>query len=147
MKWFKYLRRTPLAQIRADWAQYMRLRRQCASLRDARNTAYSHIVTIVSGEDQRKHEPSCICQQYYTASSFRPNISCDSLTDNMVWIRYSVCRRFDENNDTEKCTKLDCPGVLDNHKYVDACVRLNVMCQARRDFWRVKFAQACQNVK
>lgn len=144
MKWVKYLQRTPMAQIRADWAEYMNLRRQCTAARDARRAAYGRIVTIENGEKQGPAIQSCICQYYYTGYPFRNNNG-DSLNDNMVWVRYSNCNKFDD--DMTKCAKMDCPFVRSNHEYVDACARLKVMRQARHDFWGYKFAQACQNVK
>ncbi len=144
MKWVKYLQRTPLAQMRADWAEYMNLRRQCAASRDACRAAYGRIVTMLNGEEQEVRKQSCVCHYYYTGFPFRGH-SGDSITDNMIWLRYSPCKKFDD--DRKKCAKTDCPFVQSNHEYVDACARLNVVRQACRDFWRYKFAQACQNVK
>ncbi len=147
MKWFKYLQRTSLAQIRADWAEYKNLCRQCASAQDAYNAAYRRIVTPVNEYEKETRDKSCV-RHYYNNTDYPVySGSYDNSADSLVWIRYTECKSFADGKDAKPCTKTDCPYVKDNHEYVDACARLNIIRQARRDFWRHKFAQACQNVK
>lgn len=146
MKWIKYLHRTPIAQIRADWTEYVNLCRQCVALRMGKRVAYDRIVAMVNAENDLQTK-SCVCQQYCYANQFY-NHGSDALGDcNMIWVRHSVCRKFDKTGSGTKCAESQCSCVERNHEYVDACARYNVMRQARRDFWRIKFAKAAQNVK
>lgn len=146
MKWFKYLRRTPLAQIRADWAEYIDLWRKCSVLRGVRNVAYEKLVTNVNGNSLDKSAPSCIKQIYYYIPSLDGNDSSNMLS-NKLYLRHSICKNFCENSDVVKCKKSDCVCAARNHEYVDACDRYNLMRKVRSDFWRVKFAQMLQKTK
>lgn len=146
MKWIKYLKRTPIAQIRADWSEYVGLWRQCVALRACRRAARDKITATVNGEDKTANNPSCIRNEYLFAPSFGARAS-DNGSDSAIYVRYSVCRVFNRTGDDTKCAKSDCPYIGRNHEYVDVCERYNVMRRARRDFWQVKFEQANQNVK
>lgn len=144
MNWFTYLHRTPLAQIRADWSEYMGLWRKCAMLRGLRNAEYNKIVAIVNGETMNVPAQSCVLQTYYYTNSTPAHNGNDGL-DNMMWIAQTTCENFHDGG--VKCEKSDCPFAARNHKYADACERFSLMRQARRDFWPVKFAQAAQHTK
>lgn len=146
MKWGKYLKRTPIAQIRADWSEYVSLWRQCAALRACRCAARDKITATVNGEDKTANNPSCIRNEYLFVPSFGARAR-DNGSDSAIYVRHSVCRIFSKTGDNTKCTKSDCPYIERNHEYVDVCERYNLMCRARRDFWRVKFEQANQNAK
>ncbi|MDE6250138.1 MAG: hypothetical protein K2M34_00685 [Alphaproteobacteria bacterium] len=146
MKWLTYLHRTPLAQIRADWSEYMGLWRKCVALRGLRNAAYNKIILSVNADSVENPSPSCVQQTYYYTKSPAGQSGNDML-DNMLWVAQSTCKKFRENGDGVKCEKSDCPCVADNHEYADACARYSLMHRARRDFWRVKSAQAMQRKK
>ena len=146
MKWVKYLKHTSIAQICADWSEYVGLWRQCAALRACRRVARDKITADVNGEKKTANNSACICYEYFLIPSLMTCGSSDS-RDSAVYVKYSVCRIFSKTGDNTKCTKSDCPYIKRNHEYVDICERYNLMCRARRDFWHVKFEQANQNVK
>lgn len=146
MKWIKYLKRTPLAQIRADWSEYKSMWRQCVALRAYRRAAREKIIAVIDGTEKKSHPASCICQQYYIASSIGGRNN-DGTSDNTIFVRHTVCKKFAKTGEHTQCADFDCPCVSHNHTYVDACERYDLMCRARRDFWRAKFGQANENVK
>lgn len=134
MKWFDYLKKTPVVQIVADWRVYKNLRK---ALRQAeKNMVLSGNVLVrhYSMDDDIGQNNACIkSKQLVDGMEFFGEEPC----------RFYVqrCRHFAPEGNEQKCTNNLCVMHKENNVYCENKQKFNDLKMACSCYWTNKFTK------
>ncbi|MBQ8294405.1 MAG: hypothetical protein IJX89_03400 [Alphaproteobacteria bacterium] len=133
MKWFDYLKKTPVVQIVADWQEYRKLKQETNAARDDADSAYLSLRRFYPIEANINSGNACV--------------KCKRIIDDFDVLNQSPCNyfvvycpHFAPRDQEKKCSNNLCVGYRANNRYYDARVRYDALKAKSDAFWNKKFA-------
>lgn len=128
MIWFKYVIKTPLAQMRKDWKEYQDLKGQCARAVDKVGAAKSCISHMCKDDEAPIQGHACINYKMET----KPGATVSTMS-----IIY--CPEFYIENSKKECVFIHCPYLQKNKAYHAAIANAEDLRARKQLFWKEKF--------
>ena len=133
MKWFDYLKKTPVKQIVADWKEYGKLQQQLEQAEYDVYMAYSDLFVCYGIDKKNNMGRTCLKRKMIVKSlNFLDQSPCRFLVEN--------CAHFMANGYERKCCESVCAMKDKNNHYYDMKSKCEALKNKYETFWTNKFA-------
>lgn len=132
MKWFDYLKKTPVAKIVADWQEYRKLKKETNAAQSDMYSAYAALVRFYPIDVNMNSGNACV-KRKQIVDGF------DSVNQSPCAFFEKYCLHFAPRDQEKKCSNNLCVGYKANNRYYDARVRYDALKAKCDAFWNKKF--------